>query len=59
MTRFAIGDVVIKDKRTSVIIRAIFTTVEGQLRYAVENEGALEFIDEARLSQGPKGDLAA
>jgi hypothetical protein len=31
----------------------------GQLRYAVENEGALDFVEEARLSPSPKNDLAA
>jgi hypothetical protein len=44
---------------SGVIVRAIFTTMEGQLRYAVDNEGALDFVEEARLSPSPKNDLAA
>jgi hypothetical protein len=59
MAKFAIGDVVLKDKGGTGIVRAIFTTMDGELRYAVENEGALDFVEEARLSNSPKTDLAA
>ena len=59
MAKYAIGDVVTKDKKSSVVVRAIFTTVEGQLRYAVESEGALNFVEEDRLSPSPKSNLAA
>jgi hypothetical protein len=38
------------------ILRAIFITVKGQLRYAAENEGALVFVEEADL-QNLKGGL--
>jgi hypothetical protein len=41
MAKYAIGDVVAKDNKSSGVVRAIFTTVEGQLRYAVEIESAL------------------
>ena len=41
------------------VIRAIFTTMEGERRYAVENEGAVDFVDEASLSPIAQGDLAA
>jgi hypothetical protein len=39
MAKYAIGDVVTKDNISGLIVRAIFTTIEGQLRYAVDNEG--------------------
>ena len=59
MAKYAIGDVVTKDNKSSVVVRAIFTTVEGQLRYAVESEGALDFVEEDRLSTSPNSNLAA
>ena len=59
MAKYAIGDVVAKDNKSSVVVRAIFTTVEGQLRYAVDSEGALDFVEEERLSPSPKSKLAA
>jgi hypothetical protein len=58
VAKYAIGDVVTKDK-SSVVVRAIFTTSEGHLRYAVENEGTLDFVEEARLSPSAKSKLAA
>ena len=59
MAKYAIGDVVAKDNKSGGVVRAIFTTVEGQLRYAVESEGALNFVEEDRLSPSPKSNLAA
>jgi len=59
MAKFAIGDVVIKDKGGGGKVRAIFTTLAGELCYAVEHEGALDFVEEAKLSNSPKTDLAA
>jgi hypothetical protein len=59
MAKYAIGDAVIHDKRTSVVIRAIFTTLEGKLKYAVENDGALDFVEEDRLSRDTNSGLAA
>ena len=59
MAKYAIGDVVTKNNKSSVVVRAIFTTLEGQLRYAVESEGALDFVQEDRLSPSPKSNLAA
>jgi hypothetical protein len=41
------------------VIRAVFTTMEGDLRYAVENEGALDFVDEENLTPISRVDLAA
>ena len=32
------------------VVRAIFTTKDGELPYAVEKEGALDFVDETKLS---------
>lgn len=58
MEKYRIGDVVAKDSKSNVIVRAIFTTVDGDLRYAVENDGALEFVEEDRLSQS-KSNVAA
>jgi hypothetical protein len=59
MAKFAIGDFVIKDKGGTGIVQAIFTTMAGELCYAVEHEGALDFVEEAKLSDSPKTDLAA
>ena len=59
MAKFAIGDVVIKDKGGTGTVRAIFTTMAGELCYAVEHKGALDFAEEAKLSYSPKTDLAA
>jgi hypothetical protein len=36
-------------KGGTAIVRAIFTTKEGELMYAVERDGALDFIPESRL----------
>jgi hypothetical protein len=60
MAKFAIGDVVVKDKGGGGgKVRAIFTTLAGELCYAVEHEGALDFVEEAKLSNSPRTDLAA
>ena len=51
MPKFAIGDVVDKDKTHSGTVIAVFMTVEGEQRYAVDMEGygALQFIMECNL----------
>ena len=59
MAKFAIGDVVIKDKGGTGVVRAIFTTMAGELCYAVEHEGALDFVEEVKLSDSAKTELAA
>jgi hypothetical protein len=59
MAKYAIGDVVVKDKGRTGTVRAVFTTMAGELCYAVEHEGALDFVEEDRLSASPKTDLAA
>ena len=50
MAKFAVGDSVVKDKERSGTVAAIFTTFDGEPRYAVENEGVLWFIVENELS---------
>ena len=49
MPKFVIGDIVDKDKSNTGVILAVFTTTNGQLRYAVEHDGTLEFILETEL----------
>ena len=49
MAKYAIGDVVKKDNGRSAVVRAVFTTMDGELRYAIENEGALDFVEPAVL----------
>jgi hypothetical protein len=49
MAKFAIGDIVAKGKNNTGKVVAVFTTVDGELRYAVENDGALQFVLEAEL----------
>jgi hypothetical protein len=48
MEKFAIGDFVAKGNVTGKIA-AVFITNEGQLRYAIETDGALQFALEAEL----------
>ena len=50
MAKFAIGDTVAKAKKSVGKVVAIFTTADGELRYAVEHEGALQFILETELN---------
>ena len=59
MASYRIGETVKKTKGGAGVIRAIFTTMEGEQRYAVENEGALDFVDEANLSPVSQAELAA
>ena len=60
MANFKLGQFVSKDKGGTAIVRAIFTTKEGELMYAVEREGALDFIPESRLlSPTTSSELAA
>jgi hypothetical protein len=59
MKRFKVGDTVKKTKGGVGTIRAIFTTIDGEQCYAVENEGALDFVEETKLATVSQGDLAA
>ena len=49
MAKFAIGDTVAKGKSNTGKVVAVFTTIDGELRYAVEQDGALQFVLEAEL----------
>ena len=49
MAKFAIGETVTKAKKSVGKVVAIFTTVDGKIRYAVEHEGTLQFILETEL----------
>jgi hypothetical protein len=59
ITKFRVGDVVSTVAGQGGIVRAIFATFEGEPRYAVENDGALDFICENRLSLRRDAPLAA
>lgn len=59
MARFALGDVVNSDKGRRGIVRAKFRSREGQQFYAVEKDGAMDFLEEERLSLAPRVELAA
>ena len=59
MAKFVIGDLVKKDKGRTGTVRAIFTTMTGELYYAVEHDGTLDFVEEAKLSDISKANLAA
>jgi hypothetical protein len=59
MAKYAIGDVVKKDNGGSGVVRATFTTLTGGLFYAVEHEGTIDFVEEAKLSSSTRADLAA
>jgi hypothetical protein len=59
MAKYAIGDVVKTGRGGSGTVRAIFKTLAGDLCYAVEHEGALDFVEEAKLPPNPKTNLAA
>ena len=59
MANFKLGELVKKDKGGTAIVRAIFTTKEGELMYAVERDGALDFIPERRLIPPISSELAA
>jgi hypothetical protein len=59
MTGYKIGDSVKKAKGGTGVVRAIFTTMEGGQRYAIEDEGVLDFVDEGSLSRISQTDLAA
>lgn len=59
MAKFRLGDVVNSDKGRRGIVRAIFTSREGQQCYAVERDGTLDFLEQDRLSPAPRVELAA
>ena len=58
MAKLAIGDFVANDKVAGKVA-AVFITTERQFRYAIENDGALQFALEAELVPDPARDKAA
>ena len=58
MAKFAVGDFVAKGKTTGRVV-AIFTTTDGQLRYAIEDDVALQFAMENELAQYQSRERAA
>jgi hypothetical protein len=59
MAKFALGDVVNSDKGRRGVIRAVYKSREGTLCYAVEKDGAMDFLEEERLTAAPRVELAA
>lgn len=49
MAKFAIGDAVAKDKDHSGTVIRIFTSDDGEPRYALDHEGELQFLLETEL----------
>ena len=58
MAQFALGDVVRNKSGSDGVVRAVFTTRDGVLTYAVEKRGALDFVDETELSPQREPGLA-
>jgi hypothetical protein len=59
MKKFALGDVVNSDKGRRGVVRAAYRSKEGQQFYAVEKDGAMDYLEEDRLSPAPRVELAA
>lgn len=59
MAKFALGDVVNSDKGRRGVVRAAYRSREGQQFYAVEKDGAMDFLEENRLTLAPRVELAA
>ena len=49
MPKFAVGDTVEQASGENGAVVGIFTTDDGEPRYAVELEGALDFVVETKL----------
>jgi hypothetical protein len=59
MSEFRLGDEVCRDNGRRGVVRAIFLNREATRMCAVEINGALDFIEESRLSVPPHAELAA
>jgi hypothetical protein len=59
MSAFKLGNEVCKDNGRRGVIRAIFLNREGARICAVEINGAMDFIEESKLSALPHAELAA
>src|SRR3569623_1720732 len=57
--KFALGDVVNSDKGRRGVVRAAYRSKEGQQFYAVEKDGAIDYLEEHRLTAAPRVALAA
>jgi hypothetical protein len=49
MPKFAIGDAVAKDKEHSGKVVGIFTSANGEPRYALDHDGEIQFLLETEL----------
>jgi len=49
MPKFAIGDAVVKDKEHSGKVVGIFTSANGEPRYALDHDGEIQFLLETEL----------
>jgi hypothetical protein len=59
MARFALGETVTDERGRAAIVRAAFLTKDGQQSYAIELNGAINFIEETKLKGAPPSELAA
>ena len=59
MKKFALGDVVNSDKGRRGVVRSAFRSKQGQQFYAVEKDGAMDYLEEERLTPAPRVELAA
>lgn len=59
MNQFKLGDEVCKDNGRRGVVRAIFVNRDAARMCAVEINGALDFIEESKLSPQQRADLAA
>ena len=59
MRKFSLGDVVNSDKGRRGVVRAAYRSREGQQFYAVEKDGAMDYLEEDRLTPAPRVELAA
>ncbi|MCP3476353.1 hypothetical protein NLM33_39735 [Bradyrhizobium sp. CCGUVB1N3] len=59
MAKFALGDVVNSDKGRRGVVRAAYMSREGRQCYAVEKDGAMDFLEEEKLTAAPRVELAA
>lgn len=49
MPKFAVGDTVEKVAGKDGVVVGIFTTTDGEPRYAIKSEGTLDFVVETKL----------
>ena len=59
MAKFALGDVVNSDKGRRGVVRAAYKSRDGQQFYAVEKDGAMDFMEEEKLTAAPRVEIAA